>query len=109
MLFYLHDLVRLCDSWERDQILYIFGSLIPNKVYFFQKANKQSKTLSWIEREKGTTEDEMVGWHHWLNRHEFEPAPRDSEGQGNVVCCSPLRHKESDTTENDKSFACFEP
>ena len=35
------------------------------------------------------TEDEMVGWHHRLNGHEFEQVPRDSEGQGSLVCCSP--------------------
>ena len=41
----------------------------------------------------------MVGWHHWLNGHEFEQAPGDGEGQGSLVCCSPWGHKESDTTE----------
>ena len=35
------------------------------------------------------TEDEMVGWHHWFNGHEFEQTLRDSEGQGSLVCCSP--------------------
>ena len=40
-------------------------------------------------QEKGMTEDEMVGWHHWLNGHEFEQAPGDGEGQGSLVCCSP--------------------
>ena len=45
------------------------------------------------------TEDEMVGWHHWLNRHEFEQTPGDSEGQRSLVCCSPWGHKESDTTQ----------
>ena len=39
-------------------------------------------------REKGTTEDEMVGWHHHLNGHEFEQAPGDGEGQGGLACCS---------------------
>ena len=39
--------------------------------------------------EKGTTEDEMVGWHHRLNGHEFERAPGDAEGQGGLACCSP--------------------
>ena len=39
--------------------------------------------------EKGVTEDETVGWHHRLNRHEFEQTPGDSEGQGSLVCCSP--------------------
>ena len=41
------------------------------------------------QEEKGKTEDEVVGWHHRLNGHEFEQAPGDSEGQGNLVCCSP--------------------
>ena len=44
------------------------------------------------------TEDEMVGWHHRLNRHEFEKAPGVGDGQGSLVCCSPLGRKESDTT-----------
>ena len=46
---------------------------------------------------EGATEDEMVGWHHWVNRHEFEQTPRDSEGEGNLACCSPWGYKESDT------------
>ena len=54
---------------------------------------------NWRQKEKGTTEDEMVGWHHWLDGHEFEQAPGDSEGQGSPVCCSPWGHKELDTTE----------
>ena len=45
------------------------------------------------------TEDEMVGWHHQLNGHEFEQAPGDGEGQGSLACCSPWDHKELDTTE----------
>ena len=49
--------------------------------------------------EKGTTEDEMVEWHHQLNGHEFEPAQGDVEGQGSLVCCSLLGLKESDMTE----------
>ena len=48
---------------------------------------------------KGTTEDEMVEWHHQLNGHEFEQTPRDSEGQGSLACCSPWGCKESDMTE----------
>ena len=45
------------------------------------------------------TEDEMVGWHHRLNGHGFEPTPGDGEGQGGLACCSPWGRKESDTTE----------
>ena len=53
----------------------------------------------WGQEEKGMTEDEMVGWHHWLNGQEFEQAWGDGEGQGSLACCSPQGHKESDTTE----------
>ena len=45
------------------------------------------------------TEDEMVGWHHQLNRHEFEQAPRDGEGLGSLMSCSPWGCKELDMTE----------
>ena len=45
------------------------------------------------------TEDEMAGWYHQLNEHEFEQAPGDGDGQGGLVCCSPWGHKESDMTE----------
>ena len=50
-------------------------------------------------QEKGMTEDEMVGWHHRLNGHEFEQAPGVSDGQGSLACCSPWGCKKSDTTE----------
>ena len=52
----------------------------------------------WRREEKGTIEDEVVGWHHWLNGHEFEQAPAVGDGQGSLVCCSPWV-TESDTTE----------
>ena len=45
------------------------------------------------------TEDEMVGWHHQLDRHEFEQTLGDGEGQGSLVCRSPWGRKELDTTE----------
>ena len=54
------------------------------------------------------TEDEMIGWHHRLNGHEFEQILGDGEGQGSLVCCSPWSYKESDKTEllnnNNKMF-----
>ena len=53
----------------------------------------------WRQEEKGTTEDEMVGWHHQLNGHEFEQALGVGDGQGILACCSPWGRKESDTTE----------
>ena len=51
------------------------------------------------QEEMGAWEDEMVGWHHRFNRHEFGQSAGDSEGQGSLLCCSPWGHKESDTTE----------
>ena len=62
----------------------------------------------WRQEEKGTTEDEMVGWHHRLDRHEFEQAPGVGDGQGSLVCCSPWGHKESDTTEQLNWTETFE-
>ena len=53
----------------------------------------------WGQEEKGTTEDDMVGWHHWFDGHEFEQAPGVGDGQGSLACCSPWGHKESDMTE----------
>ena len=50
-------------------------------------------------QEKGTTEDEMVGWHHRLHGYEFEQAPGVGDGQGGLACCSAWGRKESDTTE----------
>ena len=53
----------------------------------------------WRQEEKGTTEDEMVGWHHWLNGLEFEYTLGVGDGQGGLECCSPWGCKESDTTD----------
>ena len=52
----------------------------------------------WRQK-KGRTEDEMVGWHHQLDGHEFEQAPGDGNGQGSLECCSPWGGKEVDMTE----------
>ena len=57
--------------------------------------------LNTYEKEevKGVTEDEMVGWHHQLDKHAFEQAPGVGDEQGSLACCSPRGRKESDTTE----------
>ena len=57
----------------------------------------------WGQEEKGATENEMVGWHHRLNGHEFEQTWGDSKGQGRLECCRPWGRKESDTTERVNS------
>ena len=53
----------------------------------------------WRQKEKGMTENEMVGWHHWLYGHEFEQPPGVGDGQGSLACCSPWGCKELDMTE----------
>ena len=53
----------------------------------------------WVQEEKGTTEDEMAGWHHWLIGHESEWTPGVGDRQGGLVCCDAWGCKESDTTE----------
>ena len=64
----------------------------------------------WRQEEKGTAEDERVGWHHRLDAPEFEQAPGVSDGQGSLACCSLLGHKESDTTERlDWTDTCTYP
>ena len=53
----------------------------------------------WGQEEKGTTEYEMAGWHHWLDGHEFEWTPGVGDGQGGLACCDSWGRKESDTAE----------
>ena len=53
----------------------------------------------WGLEEKGMTEDEMAGWHHWLDEHEFGWTPGVGDGQGGLACCNSWGRKESDTTE----------
>ena len=68
-----------------------------------QRADLLEKTLMMgkTEDEKnGATEDEMVGWHHRHNEHEFEQAPGDGDRQGGLACCSPWGHKESTRLSN---------
>ena len=62
----------------------------------------------WGQKEKGATENEMVGWHHWLNGHEYEQALGDGEGQGTLVCYSPWGCNELDATEQLNNSTSWE-
>ena len=53
----------------------------------------------WGQEEKGMTKDEMAGWHHQLDGHEFEGTPGVGDGQGGLACCNSWGHKESDMTD----------
>ena len=61
----------------------------------------------WGQEGKGATEEEMVGWHHWLNGRGFEQAPGDGKRQGSLACCSPWGRKQSDTTKQLNNRNCL--
>ena len=93
---------------EGDQPWVFFGRtdakaetpiLWPLHVKSWLVGNDSDAGKDWRREEKGMTEDEMVGWHHWLNEHEFEWTPGVGDGQGGLVCCNSWGLKESDTTE----------
>ena len=66
------------------------------KNWFIRKDPDAEK--DWRQEERGITEDEIVGWHHWLKGHEFEQTVGDYVGQGSLACCSPWDCKELDRT-----------
>ena len=65
--------------------------------YLMQRTDSLKTLIDWRQDEKGTTEDEKVGWHHWLDGHEFEQAPGVGDGQGILAAVHGVA--ESDTTE----------
>ena len=71
--------------------------------HLMQRVDSLEKTLmlgrDWGQEEKGTTEDEMAGWHRRLDAHGFGWTPRDGDGQGGLACCYSWGRKELDTTE----------
>ena len=71
------------------------------KLQYFVYSLEKTLMLGKIEgrRRRGMIDDKLVGWHHRFNGHEFEQTLGDGEGRGSLACCSPWRHKESDTTE----------
>ena len=83
------------------------GLMVKLKLQYFGHLNRRARLIrkdpdagkDWRQEEKGMTEDKMVGWHHWLNGHEFDQAQGNGEEKGSLVCYSPWAHKESDTTE----------
>ena len=70
-----------------------------NKTKKIKKRKDSDAGRDWGQEEKGTTEDEMAGWHHWLNGRESEWTPGVGDGQGGLACCDSWGHKESDTTD----------
>ena len=101
------------DSWESlglqgDQLWDFFGGndgeaetpvLWPPHAKSWLIGKDFDAERDWGQEEKGTTEDEMAGWHHWLDGRESEWTPGDGDGQGGLACCDSRGRKESDTTE----------
>ena len=92
---------------KRDQLWDFFGRndakaetpiLWPPYVKSWLIGKDSDAGRDWGQEEKGTTEDEMAGWHHRLDRHEFEWTPGVDDGHGGLVCCGSRGWKESDTT-----------
>ena len=77
--------------WPRDQIRV---SCIAGRFFTIWPLGRKD----WGQKEKEVREDEIIGWHHQLNGHEFEKTPGDSEGQGSLACCSSWGCKESEMT-----------
>ena len=77
--------------------LQYFGHLMLRVSWLIGKDSDAGR--DWRQEEKGTTEDEMAGWHHQLDGHKFEWTPGVGDGQGGLACCNSLGCKESDTTE----------
>ena len=79
------------------------GLMLKLKLQYFghlmRRADSLEKTLCWERLKAGLEGDELVGWHHWLDGHEFEQALGVGVGQGSLVCCSSRGCEESDTTE----------
>ena len=87
----------LWESEEEDVSGRCYGSHLNGKNQLTGKDPDAEK--DWGQEKKGTTEDEMVGWHQWLNGREFDQASGDVEGQGSLACCSPWGRKDSDPME----------
>ena len=92
---------------SQSLVLSLEGMMLKLKLQYFGHLMRTVDSLEkdsdagrdWGQEEKGMTEDEMAGWHHWLNGREFEWTPEVGDGQGGLACCNSWGCKESDTTE----------
>ena len=82
------------------------GMMLKLKLQYFGHLMRRVDSLEktdagrdWGQEEKGTTQDDMAGWHHWLDGRESEWTPGNGDGQGALACCDSWGHKGSDTTE----------
>ena len=100
-IFDLIKVIRSILSW-----FILEGMMLKLKLQYFGLLIRRVDSLEnsnagrdWGQEEKGTTEDEMAGWHHWLNGRESQWTQGDGDGQGGLACCDSWGRKESDMTE----------
>ena len=101
--------MRLNRQWAARKRIEDFQTIVVYRTVIDKFLNVSNVRIDSLEktlmlggirgRRKGTTEDEMAGWHHPLDTHEFGWAPGVGDGQGGLACCDSWGHKESDTTE----------
>ena len=101
---------------KRDQSWVFFGRtdakaetpiLWPPHVKSWLFGKDSDAGRDWGQEEKGMTEDEIAGWHHWLDGHEFEWTLGVGDGQGGLACCDSWGHKESEMTEQQNWTECI--
>ena len=103
----IHSFIHLiwslsaCDKPDLGVIIGSSTNRAPNEIkgMCHQLIRKDPVAGRDWRQEKGATEDEMVGWHHWLNGHEFAQVPGVGDGQGSLACCSPWGRKELNMTQ----------
>ena len=84
------------EGWMLKLKLQYFGHLMQRAVSLAKNPDGEK---DWRQKERGMTEDEIVGWDHWLNGHEFEQALLGGEKQGSLVCCSSCCGEKLNTTK----------
>ena len=94
--FPLCDVFHLSPALQADSLLLSFRG---SPYYYVLCTNILIFCYLWGQEEKGTTEDEMAGWHHWLDGRESQWTPGVGVGQGGLACCDSWGRKELDTTE----------
>ena len=95
-----------CPFWEFSPGISLKGMMLKLKLQYFghlmwrdDSLEKTDAGRDWRQEEKGMTEDEMAGWHRWLNRRESEWTPGVGDGQGGLVCCDSWGHKKLNMAE----------
>ena len=97
-LYKVHSLITICGFTNTYKLLpFLWFTYIhfpfTTLLYLHIAYKDPDAGKDWRQEEKGTIEDETVGWHYWLNGHKFERSPGDGKGQGSLVCCSSGGHR----------------